>query len=824
MMKRVGRAALLLLLAALSSSPAGGQTVPAGFTNSQVIQVGAPTDLAFLPDTRMLITTQSGTLRVYCPNNTLPGCSSVAAAGGLLATPAITLSPICTGSEQGLLGVAVDPSFVTNSFVFLFYTTNAAGCRNRVSRFVYDSANNTVGSELVLIDNMPAPGGNHNAGDLEFGKDGYLYVTIGEGGVNSAARLEHVLTGKVLRITRDGGIPASNPWASTGDRCNVTGSTTAGRRCQETFAWGFRNPFRFAFDPNATGTRFFVNDVGQNAWEEIDEVMAGADYGWNCREGRHNTGSCTALPSMVDPIFEYGRTANTGVPMANCAAITGGAFVPNGVWPAAYDNQYLFGDYTCGGVFQMTASSPYPANAATFGSSFGGVTNLRFGPFQNTQALYYTTYSGSGQVRRVIHNFPRAELSANPTQGPLGMTVTFDGTGSTDPNGLALTYLWDFDGNGTTDLATGPNPNPPTASFQYDTAGTYNAALRVRNGNDQTSDPAIVPIEVGGPPTVTIHTPLATDLFRVGQVVTLRGSAVDNTGVALPLANLVWSVLRHHDTHTHPWVLPTVGTACPAPNQTQSCLALTTPPPEDLAAAANSFLEIQLQGTDANALSRTASREFQPNKVTLNFATQPPGLPLRLNGTDVATPLAATSWEDYVLSAQANPQPQPNGQTYVFSAWADGPTTNPRSITTGTAAATYTAAFQDNGLNPRRFHTVTPCRVIDTRGTAGVPIGGPALANGATRTFVLTGRCGIPAGTRAVAANITVVSPTRAGDLRLFPTGGTGNTSSLNFRAVQTRANNAVVSLDASGQLSVTCAMGAAGSTHFLLDVIGYFQ
>jgi PKD repeat protein len=694
-----------------------------------------------------------------------------------------------------------------------------------VSRFVYNGANNTAGSEPVLIDNMPAPGGNHNAGDLEFGKDGYLYVTIGEGGNNAAARLEHVLTGKVLRITRDGGIPAANPWASTGDRCNVTGMTTAGRRCQETFAWGFRNPFRFAFDPNATGTRFFVNDVGQNAYEEIDEVLAGADYGWNCREGKHQNGSgCSPVPGgMVDPVFEYGRAIGDGVPIASCAAITGGAFVPNGVWPAAYDNQYLFADYTCGGVFQMGASSPYPADATTFGSAFGAVTNLRFGPFQNTQALYYTTYTGNA-VRRVVYNFPKATVSATPTQGPVGMTVNFNGAGSSDPNGLALSYLWDFDGNGTTDLTTGPNPNPPTASFQYNAPGTYNAALRVRNTNNQTSDPAVVVIEVGGAPTVTIHTPLAGDLFRVGQVVTMRGSAVDSTGATLPVPSLVWSVLRHHDTHTHPWVLPAVGAACPAPNQTQSCLAFTTPAPEDLAAAANSYLEIQLQGTDANNLSRTASRDFQPRKVTLNFATEPGTLPLQVNGTTYATPLAVTSWDGYVITAQANAQPQPNGQNYVFSSWADGPTANPRSITTPAATASYTARFRDDGQSPRRFHSVVPCRLIDTRGTAGVPIGGPALQSSATRIFGLTNKCGIPAGVRAVAANLTVVGPTQAGDLRLFPTGGASSSSSINFRAAQTRANNAVVSLDVTGQLSVTCAMAAAGSTHFLLDVIGYFQ
>jgi len=639
-MTRMPRLQLILLATAAVFTgvrAATAQTVPTGFTNSLVATIGSPTDIAFLPDGRMLITTQSvsgtqGVLRVYCPSNTLPGCSGVPASGGLLTPPAITLSPICTSSEQGVLGVAVDPGFASNSSVFVFYTANTmAGCRNRVSRFVYNGAVNTAGSELILIDNMPSPNGNHNAGDLEFGKDGYLYVTIGEGGNNSVARQENVLAGKVLRITRDGGIPATNPFASplapsNGDRCNVTGSTTAGRRCQETFAWGFRNPFRFAFDPNAAGTRFFVNDVGQNSYEEIDEIVAGADYGWNCREGRHATGSCTSLPSMVDPIFEYGRAANSGVPIGSCAAITGGAFVPNGLWPAAYNNQYLFADYTCGGVFQMSGSSPFPAAATTFGSSFGGVTNLRFGPYLSTQALYYTTYAGGGQVRRITSTSPQpptAMASSDIPGGPAApLLVTFSGAGSTDPGGASLTYIWDFgDGGGA---------QPPTASVTvqhtYVALGTFIATLRVNNGT-LTSDPATVVIQVGTPP-------------------------------------------------------------------------------------------------------------------------------------------------------------------------------------------------------PGTFYSVTPCRAVDTRGTAGVPIGGPALSSGATRSFTLINRCGIPTGAKAVAVNVTVVGPTRAGDLRLFPTGGTATTSSLNFGATQTRANNAVVKLSVSspGQLSVTCAMGSPGTTHFLLDVVGYFQ
>ena len=237
----------------------------------------------------------------------------------------------------------VHPAFASNGFLYLYYTRQkpGGGCGfvngspapplspvNRVSRFTMTGNTVALASEVVLIDEMPSPAGNHNAGDLGFGKDGYLYITIGDGGCdyngggcgggNDASRDQHVLTGKILRIAvnPDGttGIPPGNPFQGAGTaRCALTGRTTPGNKCQETFAWGLRNPFRFAFDPNAAGTRVFINDVGQNAREEIDLGQAGADYGWNCREGTmaNSTGGlCNPPPpNMVDPVFDYGRTA-----------------------------------------------------------------------------------------------------------------------------------------------------------------------------------------------------------------------------------------------------------------------------------------------------------------------------------------------------------------------------------------------------------------------------------------------------------------------------------------------------------------------------------
>ncbi len=404
----MARAKLLSLLILLAGAPLPAATVPAGFDDTLVAGVGA-TALAFTPDSRLLIATQPGALRI------LQG-------GTLLATPALTIpaASICTTAEQGLLGVAVDPVFGTTPHIFLFYTFRRPDgtCVNRVSRFTLPAGNVIdPGTELVLIDNMPAPSGSHNAGDVHFGKDGHLYVSIGEGGINFAARFEHVLTGKILRITKDGNIPADNPFQGPGTaRCNVTGHTTEGSKCQETFAWGLRNPFRIAFDPNAAGTRFFVNDVGNGHWEEIDLGQAGADYGWNLCEGTHNAVSddpCTnAPPGHVGPLFEYRH--NQVIPgttsPANCNSITGGAFVPNGVWPG-HDGVYLFGDWVCGEIFKLTESGGV-WSASDFAQGVGVVTAMIFGPHDGGQALYYakSDFSGGGEVRRIART---------PAVGPL---------------------------------------------------------------------------------------------------------------------------------------------------------------------------------------------------------------------------------------------------------------------------------------------------------------------------------------------------------------------------------------------------------------------
>jgi glucose/arabinose dehydrogenase len=183
--------------AALVPRPAMA-TVPAGFVDEAVASVSAPTAIAFTPDGRMLVTTQPGQLQVrpapYSSATTALDLSALPGAG----------SVVCTTSERGLLGIAVDPEFAANRFVYLYYTFNGpSGCKNRVARFVLPDSNTVdPASQVVLVDNIHSTAGNHNAGDVHFGRDGYLYVTVGDGAATT-------------RATAAAGAPTTRPATAT---------------------------------------------------------------------------------------------------------------------------------------------------------------------------------------------------------------------------------------------------------------------------------------------------------------------------------------------------------------------------------------------------------------------------------------------------------------------------------------------------------------------------------------------------------------------------------------------------------------------------------
>jgi len=388
-------------------------TVPAGFTDVQVAAPGAGTGIVGLPDGRGTILTlvQSGSVRLIRNDALVPGVALTLPISG------------CNGGERGLLGVAVDPDFQANGFIYLYYTHPAAapgGCVNRASRFTLSGDSIDPGSEVVLVDNISSNAGNHNGGDLEIGADGFLYISVGDAGAdpradsspNNAAQDLSLLNGKILRVVPSTGDPApGNPISGPGTAsCRVRGNlpSTPGTLCQELYAWGLRNPFRFAFDPNTGPQRFFINDVGQSTREEVDEGGIGRNYGWPIREGTCPLGQnppCAAADpaaGFTEPFTDYPRTVGQ--------VITAAAFIPNGHWPAEFDGGYLFADAGSGNMWLRRSDGSINYNAP-FASGVGGIADMAFVTTNDSIALYYTLTGGT--VRK-ISRAPAAFVDPGP--------------------------------------------------------------------------------------------------------------------------------------------------------------------------------------------------------------------------------------------------------------------------------------------------------------------------------------------------------------------------------------------------------------------------
>lgn len=260
--------------------------------------------------------------------------------------------------EAGLLGMAFDPDFASNRHVFLSYTTTGAPLISRIVRYTANAGGTALdimsGVEVLSV---PQNGTNHNGGQVSFGPDGLLYAAFGDGGgggdPGNNGQDPNNLRGTILRIDVQPDasyqIPASNPFA--GNPLCRGGDSTVG--CPEIFAWGLRNPWRFSFD--RVGGALLVGDVGQGALEEIDRVVAGANYGWNIREGDtcFNASSC-ATAGLTDPIHVYGRSDGQSV--------TGG-FVYRGQGAPSLTGRYVFGDFASGRVWTIDSAVQTPGPA-----------------------------------------------------------------------------------------------------------------------------------------------------------------------------------------------------------------------------------------------------------------------------------------------------------------------------------------------------------------------------------------------------------------------------------------------------------------------------
>ena len=330
--------------------------------------------MAFENNGRIFVTEKGGAIRV------------IRGSGTLRPKPLHTLS-VDTFSERGLLGIALDPNYNTNGFIYVYYTTGENAKRwsgtpeNRVSRLKERADNNTY-KEKIILDHIPSTAGNHNGGDIHFGHDGKLYISVGESGCcASDAQGLDTLRGKLLRINADGTIPTDNPFYNT-----------PGAR-KETYAYGFRNPWRFA--ARDSNQWYVVADVGAGTWEEIDSVQPGGNYGWPVYEGPCPAGNLGCDPntanygSTIKPVHWYHH--NSGVETGN--VIAGGVFAENSNYPSPYANAYFYGDSGSGWVHVITMNA---SNVKTgyyeFDENAGAPVAFGRGPDGN---VYVVNYSGS---------------------------------------------------------------------------------------------------------------------------------------------------------------------------------------------------------------------------------------------------------------------------------------------------------------------------------------------------------------------------------------------------------------------------------------------
>jgi len=278
--------------------------------------------------------------------------------------------------EEGLLGLALDPGYRDNGYFYVYYSA-AEPRRSVVSRFAVSEEARTVAdpnSEYIIME-VAQPTPNHNGGQLAFGPDGYLYIGIGDGGLENQWQDPSNLLASILRIDVNDAclgenycIPPGNPFVGIE---NVRG---------EIWAYGFRNPWRFSFDDNGL---LWVVDVGQFNWEEINVVKRGGNYGWPLMEGSHcfPSGSACSVEGLELPIWELRN------PFDTCALIGGHVYRGRAIAPIL--GAYVFGDYCTGRIWSLrydeltervdefallvpSLRDPYAINISGFGQDLAG--------------------------------------------------------------------------------------------------------------------------------------------------------------------------------------------------------------------------------------------------------------------------------------------------------------------------------------------------------------------------------------------------------------------------------------------------------------------
>jgi PKD repeat protein len=581
--------AAVALVAVTDSSAA---TLPSGFTESTVISgLNAPVNFRFSADGRIFVAQKGGVIREYDSlTDTTP-------------TTVIDLSTdVIDFWDRGLLGMTLDPNFPSSPYMYVLETYDAPiggtaprwndscpsppgpttdGCVVSGRLLKLTLTGNTATNTTVLIkDQWCQQFPSHSIGDLNFGTDGALYVSAGDGASynyvdygqsggspgsptpkNPCGDPPAGVGGTMTPPTAEGGAlrsqslrrPSGEPVLLNGAVLRVDPSTgdalptnplvgSSDPNARRIVAYGFRNPFRFTIRPLSSD--LWIGDVGWNDWEEIDRqpnpTSGALNFGWPCYEGLNPQSGyqsaglnlCSSLYSSgiaIAPYFTYNHSAHIA---AGDSCPTGGSSISGlafytgaGNYPAAYNNGLFFADYSRNCISFMpvgTSGLPDPTRVQSFEAAASGPVDLQIGPNGD---LFYADLT-NGTIREIKYagggnSPPTAVATASPTSGNAPLTVNFDGSASSDPDaGDTISYSWDLNGDGVFGDSTAAKP-----SYTYTALGTYNVLLKVtdNHGAATTSAPVTITVTVSGSSTFGTTSPgtltdtAAVDLKEVSK-------------------------------------------------------------------------------------------------------------------------------------------------------------------------------------------------------------------------------------------------------------------------------------------------------------------
>jgi glucose/arabinose dehydrogenase len=511
---RTTKASILFLLALPISDSASGANLAPGFTE-EIFVAGttAATTFDWAPDGTLWIGGKLGHVWVWRSG----------------ARVEVAVIPVDVSGEHGLLGIAIDPEYAVNGHVWIYYTTAGPPYRNRLSRF--RSVGDQLVEEKIVLETPDLTSIVHTGGCIRFASDRTLYLTTGDDLQRSqTSQNPFDLRGKVLHIDRDGSPAEDNPF--------IDGQTADPR----VWALGLRNPWRCSIQPESGN--LFIGDVGGSRYEELNVGVPGGNFGWPEAEGPNPPG----IAEYIYPIYSYPHTSPLG------HAIIAGGHATALSFPSEFEGDYFIADQVTREIFRIRLDeSNQLISAEVFASDLGGgPVEMKFGP---DGALYYAAHNESRLFRISYaggaNRQPVANASVSQDSGPAPLRVTFDASGSFDPDDDPLSFRWDFgDGTSSSQAVVDKDYGP----------GVYSASLLVTDAKGGTSRVDRIRIVSGNErPEAVIQEPKPDRHYYEGEVIVFSGIGIDPEEGATPCESMNWSVIFHHLGHTHPFLGPLEG-------------------------------------------------------------------------------------------------------------------------------------------------------------------------------------------------------------------------------------------------------------------------